>query len=72
MNSKVKAVLEALKFLTKFLRCRSKCCSGSECVCGDTIFDRVRSQQKLPEMETEIEDVSTESHEIKCSDIVEL
>ena len=68
MNSKVKAVLEALKFLTKFLRCRSKCCSGSECVCGDTIFDRVRSQQKLPEMV----DVSTQSHEIKCSDIVEL
>jgi hypothetical protein len=68
MNSKVKAVLEALKFLTKFLRCRSKCCSGSECVCGDTIFDRVRSQQKLAEME----DVSTESHELKCENIVEL
>ena len=68
MNSKVKSVLEALKFLTKFLRCRSKCCSGSECVCGDTIFDRVRSKEKLPEIDT----ISTQSHEIKCGDIVEL
>lgn len=31
----MKGILKILSSIIKSLRCRSKCCLGSECICGD-------------------------------------
>jgi len=64
MNKKIKALIEALKFLASVLQCRSKCCTGSECVCGDVEFKPRNSE--LDEV------ISVNSTKIKCRYITEV
>ena len=34
--AKIKEIIESILNYLKSMKCRSKCCSGSECACGDS------------------------------------
>ena len=38
--AKIKEIIESILNYLKSIKCRSKCCSGSECACGDSVIKK--------------------------------
>ena len=46
---KIKEILNSVLNYLKSIKCKSKCCSGSECACGDstTLKDNIEVASKV-------------------------